>query len=66
MKDRIKGIILGRIKLYGYRCADFAAEEAARIIYETFIESDDKSCTICGDYHDKDSIPLSCQTGDGA
>ena len=23
-------------------------------------------CDICGDYHDKDSVPLSCQTGDGA
>lgn len=23
------------------------------------------SCDICGDYHDKDSVPLSCETGDG-
>lgn len=22
-------------------------------------------CTICGDFHDTDSVPLSCQTGDG-
>lgn len=23
------------------------------------------SCDICGDYHDIDSVPLFCQTGDG-
>ena len=23
------------------------------------------ACDICGDCHDKDSIPLSCQSGDG-
>lgn len=25
----------------------------------------EKHCDICGDCHDTDSIPLSCQTGDG-
>ena len=24
-----------------------------------------ESCDICGDLHDADSVPLSCQTGDG-
>lgn len=28
-------------------------------------EDDMVDCDICGDYHDKDSVPLSCQTGDG-
>lgn len=22
-------------------------------------------CDICGDFHDADNVPLSCQTGDG-
>jgi hypothetical protein len=22
-------------------------------------------CDICGDYHDKDSVPMSCENGDG-
>lgn len=22
-------------------------------------------CDICGDYHESDSVPLSCETGDG-
>lgn len=24
-----------------------------------------EDCDICGDYHDEDSVPLSCATGDG-
>jgi len=38
-----------------YALADKLDEEDARFV----------SCDICGDYHDKDSVPLSCQTGDG-
>lgn len=32
--------------------------------YEIWRE-DIESCDICGDCHDKDSVPLSCQSGDG-
>ena len=24
-----------------------------------------ETCDICGDYHESDSIPLSCHSGDG-
>ena len=29
------------------------------------IEEMEVDCDICGDCHDVDSVPLSCQTGDG-
>jgi len=26
---------------------------------------DDIDCDICGDYHDKDGVPATCENGDG-
>lgn len=40
-----------------------------RISSELYEMADDLegvvSCDICADYHDKDSVPLSCESGDG-
>ena len=49
-------------------------EEALQNYQDKYLASEDKmvdglegvvSCDICGDCHDVDSIPLSCETGDG-
>ena len=46
------------------------AEEALQAIRESMggvinLFDDAKYCDICGDMHDIDCVPLSCQTGDG-
>lgn len=44
-----------------------ALQSAAEIIVLSSYayKHDDIDCDICGDYHDIDSVPLSCETGDG-
>lgn len=32
---------------------------------EELIEINTVHCDICGEYHDKDNVPMSCATGDG-
>ena len=40
--------------------------EACKWVHNECLEEYEMvSCDICGDRHDIDSIPLSCQTGDG-
>lgn len=35
-------------------------------LYQWLLEENGEThCDICGDYHDKDSVPISCESGDG-
>jgi hypothetical protein len=64
--DDIRAVALDLKELASpaYTELDFALLEISKNIYD-LVKDEEVSCDICGDYHDADSIPLSCKTGDG-
>ena len=38
---------------------------AGKCNYIDYLTPGETHCDTCGDYHESDNIPLSCQTGDG-
>lgn len=42
---------------------DFPHDPIINIINDALTQND--NCNICGDYHDSDNTPISCETGDG-
>ena len=57
--DALDSLTVNAVKYTSRALYDLAdkldSEENARFV----------SCDICGDYHDIDSVPLSCESGDG-
>jgi len=56
---------LETVPTYCHHCdEEYAMPEGCEkcIICEKHIE---EQCDICGDYHDKGSVPRECETGDG-
>lgn len=71
--DKLRAIALDikeiTIDFKSLNAGDFTVD-AFKVIAVNFYELADRlegvvSCDICGDCHDIDSVPLSCQTGDG-
>ena len=66
LKEIVLQTSLMPIDIKGRKSAADLLEIAIDSLYDAQLIIDGLvDCDICGDYHESDSIPLSCQTGDG-
>lgn len=62
----VKELVLDIKRLYPTAIYSDAMKGIAVSLYELAYDIEGiSSCNICGDYHYIDSVPLSCQSGDG-
>jgi hypothetical protein len=44
---------------------DFITDSCKWVHSDCLEDYEMESCDICGEYHDKDSVPITCESGDG-